>query len=94
MVRPPDGLLRLPNRLRRGPRFEVCLGPQEWKVKCGYIDPFACVAGLFRALRVSIRQGMPEMVRVRVWMTLNDGDASGHRDPRQKQAVELRGQLD
>ena len=50
MVRPPDGLLRLPNRLRRGPRFEVFLAPQEWTVERGHLDPFAGMAGLFRAI--------------------------------------------
>jgi hypothetical protein len=79
MVRPPDGLLRLPNRLRRGSGLKIFLAPEEWKVERGHDDPLAGMAGLFRAAGIGIRQSMPEMVRVRVWMSLNDGDASGHR---------------
>lgn len=74
MVRPPDGLLRLTNRLRRGSFLEIFLAPEEWKVERGHVDPLAGMAGLFRAAGVGIRQGMPEMVRVRIGMSLNDRD--------------------
>ena len=79
VVRPPDGLLRLLNRLRRRSGLEVFLAPQEWKVERSHVDPFAGMAGLFRAAGIGIRQRMPEVVRPRVWMSLNDRDPSGHR---------------
>ena len=81
-----DGLLRLPDRLRRSPALEVFLEPQDRKIERGHFEPSACMAGLFCGVGVSIGQGMAEMARLRVRMSLNDGDPSGHRVPRERLA--------